>query len=210
LKTILKNKKNKLTLDDWVLCMQSHGIPVDKIAEISGTPIPLNLYNEIHLRQERTAKAPENVLYSTTHLPETDMIFYDDHHLMEFDANIVEVFKNAQEQDRRSNIVILDRSAIYPTSGGQEHDTGIMKIAGCAGEYKIVNAVKVGKVVLHTLDRPLPGYVEMFKGKKVSVKIDSARRQQLQAHHTGTHLVFAACRRVLGPHVWQNGAKKTA
>ena len=50
LKDVLKKKKNKLTLDDWILCMQSHGIPVDKIAEISGQPIPGNLYNEIHLR----------------------------------------------------------------------------------------------------------------------------------------------------------------
>lgn len=36
-----------------------------------------------------------------------------------------------------------------------------------------------------------------------------ARRKILRNHHTGTHIVFAACRKVLGPHVWQNGAKKT-
>lgn len=35
------------------------------------------------------------------------------------------------------------------------------------------------------------------------------RRKQLQTHHTGTHIMYAACRNVLGPHVWQNGAKKT-
>lgn len=190
------------------MCMQSHGIAVDKIAEVAKCAIPLNLYNEIHIRQERTAKAAETVLYSTTHLPETDMIFYEDHDLMSFDATIVDVFKNVQDA-QKPNIVILDRSAIYPTSGGQEHDTGVLTIAGCAGSYKIVNAVKVGKVVLHTLDRPLEGYLDLFKGKKVTVEISEERRKQLQAHHTGTHIVFAACRQVLGPHVWQNGARKT-
>lgn len=51
-----------------------------------------------------------------------------------------------------------------------------MKIGGCAGEYNIIDAVKVGKCVLHHLDRPLEGYTEMFKGKKVQVSIDEKRR----------------------------------
>lgn len=73
-------------------------------------------------------------------------------------------------------------------------------------EFKIVDAVKVGKVVLHTLDKPI---TEDVKGKKATVQINKERRKQLQCHHTGTHIVFAACREVLGPHIWQNGAKKT-
>ena len=69
-----------------------------------------------------------------------------------------------------------------------------------------MNALKVGKVVMHVLDQEI---TEDIKGRKVTVTIDEARRNTLRAHHTGTHIVFAACRRVLGPHVWQNGAKKT-
>jgi hypothetical protein len=47
-----------------------------------------------------------------------------------------------------------------------------MTFAGVAGSYKIVDAIKVGKCVLHILDRPLEGYTEMYKNKKVSVAID--------------------------------------
>lgn len=120
---------------------------------------------------------------------------------MEFDATILDVFKNVTQKGV-PNLLILDRSAVYPTSGGQQHDNAVVKIQGCAGEYKVIDAVKVGKVVLHTLDRPLEGYLELFKGKKVHVTIDEQRRKQLQAHHTGTHIIFASCRKVLGPHVW--------
>lgn len=127
---------------------------------------------------------------------------------MEFDATIVDVFNNVMMKNL-PNILILDRSAVYPTSGGQQHDNAFVKISGIDEQYTIVDAVKVGKVVLHILDKPLEGGADAFKGKKVHVIIDKERRKQLQAHHTGTHIVFAACRNVLGPHIWQNGAKKT-
>ena len=40
-------------------------------------------------------------------------------------------------------------------------------------------------------------------------KIDEKRRTQLRWHHTATHIIYASSRKVLGPHVWQQGAKKT-
>ena len=174
-KKLFKDKKNKFTIPDWITCMQSYGVAADKVSEIIKVPVPLNLYSEIALKQERTAKKLENILYNTTHLPETENLYYKDHTCMKFDAKIIEVFKNVK-QNNLPNILIFDKSAIYPTSGGQEHDTGTIKIAGCAGEYKIVDAIKVGKCVLHIIDRPLEGYVEMFKGKKVTVTIDPDRR----------------------------------
>jgi len=158
--------------------MQSFGIAADKISEVVKAPIPQNLYYEIALRQERTAKKQETILYNTTHLPETDNLYYKDNTLQHFEATIIDVFQNVMQKNI-PNILILDRSAIYPTSGGQQHDTGVLKIKGCAGEYKVVDAIKVGKCVLHILDRPLEGYVEMFKGKKIECTIDWERRKQL-------------------------------
>lgn len=154
--------------------MQSWGIPADRISEISKDPVPGNLYYEIAQRQERIAKAPETILYSTVHLPETDNLYYKDHNLYNFDAKIVDVFANVLDGGKR-NILIVDKSAIYPTSGGQQHDTATVKVEGIEEPFKIVNAEKVGKVILHILDRELPNY-EALKGKSVHIMIDADRR----------------------------------
>lgn len=206
LEKLMKTRKTGvLTIDDWIVAMQSWGIPADKIAEVSKQPVPGNLYYEIAQRQERVAKAPETILYSTVHLPETENLYYQDHNLLNFTSKVVEVFANVLDHGKR-NILIVDRSAVYPTSGGQQHDTATLTIEGIEEPFRMVNAEKVGKVVLHILDRELPDDV---KGRAVSFSINGERRSQLRAHHTGTHIVFASCRKVLGPHVWQNGAKKT-
>lgn len=70
------------------------------------------------MKAEKTAKKQETILYNTSHLAETDNLFYKDNYLMEFEGTIIEVFKNVKEKNV-ANIVILDQSAIYPTSGGQ-------------------------------------------------------------------------------------------
>ena len=114
--------------------MQSWGIPADRISEFSKQPVPGNLYYEISQRQERVAKATETILYSTTHLPETENLYYDDHTLMNFEAKVVDVFANMVDKQKR-NILIIDKSAIYPTSGGQQHDTAVLTIEGIAEPF---------------------------------------------------------------------------
>jgi alanyl-tRNA synthetase len=202
----IKKRGGKLTIDDWILAMQSWGIPADRISEVSGIPIPGNLYYEIAQRLERIVKATEQILYDTTHLQETDNLFYKDNELSEFEGKIIEVFVNMEkgEHKNKTNIVILDKSTFYPTSGGQSHDTGVLIIDG--QEYNVINVEKVGKCSLHILDKEVD---KSFIGKPVSGKVDIKRRWQIMSHHTGTHIVFAACRRILGPHIWQSGAKKT-
>ena len=187
--------------------MTSWGIPVDTIAKLSGQPAPGNLYYEIATRQEKVMKAPEKILYNTIHLPETRCIYFDDNKQMDFTGRIVAVFAN-QLEENKLNLVILDQSCFYPTSGGQQNDTGTLTIEGLDVVCNVVDAIKVGKCVLHKIDQELPADVD-FTGRTVNGSVNAERRAQMQAHHTGTHLVFAACRKVLGPHVWQAGAKKT-
>lgn len=205
----LVKKKGGLTIDDWIIGMQSWGIPADRICELTGIQIPGNLYYEISQRAERTVMATVPILYDTNHLKETDSIYFADPHQEEFSGQIVDVFINVEKgiNSNQPNIVILDQSAFYPNSGGQANDIGWLYIDG--EEYRVLNAEKVGKCVLHILDRPLPGSPKSHIGKHVKGRVDMERRLQLMSHHTGTHIVFAAARKILGPHVWQNGAKKT-
>ncbi len=65
---LLKKNKNTLTLNDWIVCVTSWGIPADQVAQFSGIAVPGNLYNEIAYRQEQQAKATEVILYNTAHL----------------------------------------------------------------------------------------------------------------------------------------------
>jgi alanyl-tRNA synthetase len=119
---------------------------------------------------------------------------------------VVAVYANLKQNNKR-NLIILNQSAFYPTSGGQQHDTGKLTLEGL-GECQVVDAIKVGKCVLHEIDKEVPEDLSLV-GTSAHGQINLERRIQLLAHHTGTHLVFASCREVLGPHVWQAGAKKT-
>ena len=206
LEAILKKKK-KLDLKDWKNCVTSLGIPVDVISQVSGQPAPDNLYYEIAQDAEGVAKVAEVILYNTTHLTETENLYFTHPHTFDFNAKILDVFANLKQNNAR-NIVILDKSSFYPTSGGQANDVGTLVIEG--ETYKVVNCEKVGKCVLHILDKPLPKEdISHYKGLDITGQVDEVRRIQLRNHHTATHIMFAACRKVLGPHIWQAGAKKT-
>lgn len=201
---LLQKRGNKLTLEDWILCVTSWGIGADVVEKISGDKAPGTLYYEIAQQQERSAKSVQAELYNVSGVPPTVSRYEYDEDSKEFTAQILAVFPNVQAGNTPT-MVILDRSAFYPTSGGQEHDTGILVIDGT--EYKVINVIKAGPCVLHEVSIPLA--FEGFEGKSVIGRVDPARRAQLRNHHTATHIVFASCRRVLGPHVWQHGAKKT-
>lgn len=206
LKKLLDKKKGELTIDDWILAMQSWGMPADKISEFSGKQIPGNLYYEIATRLEKTVVPTEISLYSTNHLSPTEFLYYADQNKMEFEAKIVSIYVNMNKESKgKKNIVILDKTSFYPTSGGQQNDTGILNING--EEYEVVNVEKVGNCALHYLNKEL---IDLdISNAVVTGKVNYHRRRQLMSHHTGTHIMFASAKKILGPHVWQNGAKKT-
>jgi len=98
--------------------------------------------------------------------------------------------------------VILDRTPAYAESGGQVGDTGTL--VGRHGRGEILDTYYRGsKLIVHRVRVTSGGFSE---GEDVAVTVSSPRRQGLAQHHTGTHLLHAALRRVLGTHVTQAGS----
>jgi alanyl-tRNA synthetase len=98
--------------------------------------------------------------------------------------------------------VILDRTPAYAESGGQIGDTGTL--VGRSGRGEVVDTYYRGsKLIVHRVRVRAGGFRE---GQDVAVSVESPRRQGLRQHHTGTHLLHAALRQVLGTHVTQAGS----
>jgi len=105
----------------------------------------------------------------------TEKLYWSDSYLKNFEATI----KSVENKEKISE-VILDRTAFYPTSGGQMHDTGQMD----------------GKEVFHVVERD--GEIvhmvrgEFKTGQKITGNLDWSRRFDFMQQHTGFHILAQA------------------
>jgi alanyl-tRNA synthetase len=111
----------------------------------------------------------------------TERLYYRDAGLRSFSAQLVEV----QDGGRK---VFLDRTAFYPTSGGQPHDLGAL------GGVNVVDVMDEGERVAHLLGDSLVVAI----GSEVRGEIDWTRRHDHMQQHTGQHLISAVLEDRLG------------
>jgi alanyl-tRNA synthetase len=98
--------------------------------------------------------------------------------------------------------LVLDRTPFYGMSGGQVGDHGIIEARGSAAEVFDCTLPVPGLYVHHV--KVTTGGFEA--GMTVRVQVDEGRRAGAMRHHTGTHLLHAALREILGTHVKQAGS----
>jgi len=110
----------------------------------------------------------------------------------------------SQIEAGESGEVVLDRTVIYAESGGQMADTGALydnsesqELAEVKGAFYPVVGLIAHKVIAKETLRV---------GDRVAVVADAERRARIIRNHTGTHLVHAALRNILGTHVKQSGS----
>ena len=118
----------------------------------------------------------------------TERLYYENSYLWQFDAAVTSV-KNGKRPGEWE--VTLDRSAFYPTSGGQPFDTGVLSYGKVKAKVTDVEVDAAGEVI-HTVDKEIPA------GTAVHGEIDDVRRTDHMEQHGGEHMLAGAIWEKLG------------
>ena len=111
-------------------------------------------------------------------MPATERLYYNDSHLIEFEARVVEI----SERVSGWTAVTLDRTAFYPTGGGQPSDTGTLN------GLRVVECIDdADNGVLHVIQGRPPEIGATVKGR-----VDWLRRLDHIQQHTGQHILSQA------------------
>jgi alanyl-tRNA synthetase len=195
-------KKNVVfNLKKLIDLYQSRGILPDLVEEIAAkegvkVEIPGDFFTKVEemnvqMRKTQDVTLEEKLRDFLKGLPETRLLYYEDQYLSSSEAEILKILPD--------KYIVLDQTIFYPLGGGQLHDEGAIN------GIPVINVEKVGNIVIHQLTN---GTNKLKEGARIQIQINKDRRSALMRHHTGTHVVNGAAKRVLGDHIWQAGAEK--
>jgi len=216
LNEVMSKKQSQLSGESAFLLHDTYGFPIDltlEIAEEAGLSVDRDGFKALMAEQRDRAKADAR----EKKLGGTDLSVYSD-----FRAKGVTVFTGYQTLESEGRVlglisdgasvksanqgqvveVILDETSFYAESGGQEADAGF--IIGDGVELEVLDVQKPVKgLVSH---RVLVRKGQIAVDQKVATQVDSEWRIGARQAHSGTHVVHAALREVLGPTALQSGS----
>jgi alanyl-tRNA synthetase len=108
-------------------------------------------------------------------------------------------WRKAKIKGRDVYQLVLEKTPFYAESGGQVGDTGTLTISG--EKIQVLDTKKENDLIIHFTEK-LPEN----QMATVLASVDSEKRKNIAIHHTATHLLHAALRKVLGMHVTQKGS----
>jgi len=118
--------------------------------------------------------------------------------LLETETKVLK-YRKTKTKGKETFQIVLDTTPFYAESGGQVGDTGVLIFD--EEEIPVVNTKKENELILHFTEK-LPANINA----KVIAKVDVEKRKKTAIHHSATHLMHAALRKVLGTHVQQKGS----
>lgn len=188
----------------------TYGFPSDLTADIArerGLTLDMAGFEQAMRMQKERARAASQfgaARQATIDLEgRTDFTGYD---VVDDQGTVVGLYADGEPRDRlapgEAGLVVLDVSPFYAESGGQVGDRGRLN-AGSA-LFEVEDTQRQGDGVVCHIGRMARGVLQV--GDRVDARVDAERRRATALHHSATHLLHAALRRVLGDHVQQRGS----
>lgn len=201
-KELIKEEKKEISMDQLINLYESHGLIPELVEEVLlkegiKVKIPEDFFSILTQRHTLPIKHEKQTVLEAIEkelkdLPPTRLLYYEFPYMKNFSAKVLKVING--------KYVILDQTCFYPEGGGQKGDTGVLSTKDRS--IKVIDTQKIGNIVIHIIEGD-----GIKNGDLVNCKIDWDRREMLMRHHTATHIVLGAARRVLGNHVWQAGSQ---
>jgi len=148
--------------------------------------------------RSRAATALETEDWVTVNdIPSSKFVGYDS---VEAKSNIVK-YRKVSGKGKELYQIVLDQTPFYAESGGQVGDSGSLSFGEGRGEVKIVDTKKENDLIIHFAEN-----IPADLSGDITASVDIVRRKEITVHHSVTHLMHAALRKVLGTHVAQKGS----
>ncbi len=207
--------RDTLRGEDAFRLYDTFGFPrelTEEVAAEAGMAVEAGPFAAAMERQRRRARearraalgeAPRVEIYERLNLPESLFLGYLE---LSIPATVVGLLVGGepapQAQEGEEVEVVLDATPFYPEGGGQVGDSG--EILGPSGALVVSDTQRPYRGLVTHRGRVVSGSLAL--GEVVEARVDAERRLDIARNHTGTHLLHAALRQVLGEHVRQAGS----
>jgi alanyl-tRNA synthetase len=206
IKNIGRQKNDEITISGNVsfTLYDRYGFPFDLtrlIAQEKGLKVDEDGFNKEMLQQKNRSRAAAEVEKNDWEILSADTSSrfsgYDNYQQKTFVTKYRKI--NIKGKDKWQ--IVVANTPFYPESGGQVGDTGTIEFLETKQKITIINTIRENDLIIHlTEQKPYS-----FLGQAIA-QIDINKRKKTAVHHSATHLMHAALRKVLGNHVAQKGS----
>ena len=187
----------------------TYGFPLDLTADIArerGFNVDFAGFEaEMQQQRERARAASRFSAQSAVEYTgqATEFLGYE---LLKLEARVLALYRGGTSttslESGEEGVVVLDRTPFYAESGGQVGDSG--ELTSGTGSFAVGDTQKIQAEVFGHKGRMLTGRLAV--GDRVTAQVNAVARARTANNHSSTHLLHAALRQVLGPHVSQKGS----
>ncbi len=202
---------------DAFLLYDTYGFPIDltkDVAREKGLAVDEAGFERAMAEQrERSRKGRDadyqdavSLFSKVADLPPTEFLGYDE---LGIESLVLAIFREGIPVDMalpgEDALLVFEATPFYAAQGGQETDTGVLRLVSQPGDVaRVLEATRAPNGVFLHRARVLREGLAI--GQKVTLSVQEAKRKGMQVHHTATHLIHWALRKVLGEQARQSGS----